>query len=119
MAKNTKPDEDGERGIIILTASIAGIDTQPRMIAYSVGKAGTAALTLPLARDLSPFGIRVMSIAPGTFATPLFGTMPAHVRESFGAAVVWPKRVGKPPEYASLACHMIVSWRLVGFAWIP
>lgn len=96
MAKHTPPEgPDADRGVIILTASIAGYDGQARMLAYSVAKAATAAMTLPLARDLQSFGIRVMSIAPGPFATPLFETQPTKVKETLLKELVHPKRFGE------------------------
>ncbi len=96
----TEPGEDGERGLIVNTASIAAFDGQIGQIAYSASKGGVVGLTLPAARDLSVSGIRVCTIAPGTFETPMMMTLPEAARESLGAAVPFPKRLGRPEEYA-------------------
>lgn len=103
MAKN-EPQETGERGVIINTASIAAYDGTIGQAAYSAAKGGIVGMTLPIARDLSPLGIRVMTIAPGTFLTPAFGDAdPVKLDAMWGAVVPFPKRMGRPPEYAQLA----------------
>ena len=113
MATNT-PDEGGERGVIINTASIAAYDGQIGQSAYSASKGGIVGMTLPLARDLSKLCIRVMTIAPGIFDTPLLGTLPAEVRQVLGASVPHPARLGRPDEYAHLARHIIENSMLNG-----
>jgi NAD(P)-dependent dehydrogenase (short-subunit alcohol dehydrogenase family) len=113
MAPNA-PNEEGERGVIVNTASVAAYDGQVGQAAYSASKGGIAAMTLPLARDLSGVGIRVMAIAPGIFDTPMMGGMPDDVRASLGAMVPFPKRLGKPSEYAQLARDIIGNPMLNG-----
>ncbi|NKF23968.1 SDR family NAD(P)-dependent oxidoreductase [Solimonas marina] len=100
------PLEDGDRGVIISTASVAAQDGQVGQAAYSASKAGVAGMTLPIARDLSPEGIRVNTILPGIFATPMMKAMPDNVQAALGASVPFPKRLGDPGEYASLALEM-------------
>jgi len=106
MTANT-PGADGERGIIINTASVAAFEGQIGQAAYSASKAGVAAMALPIARELTRFGIRVMTIAPGIFDTPMLAAMPEDVRVSLGAQVPFPSRLGKPEEYARLAVFII------------
>ena len=113
MATNA-PNEEGERGVIINTASVAAFDGQIGQAAYSASKGGIAAMTLPLARDLSSVGIRVMAIAPGIFDTPMLAGMPDDVRASLGAMVPFPKRLGRPAEYAQLARDIIGNPMLNG-----
>jgi NAD(P)-dependent dehydrogenase (short-subunit alcohol dehydrogenase family) len=113
MATNA-PNEEGERGVIINTASVAAFDGQIGQAAYSASKGGIAAMTLPLARDLSGVGIRVMAIAPGIFDTPMLSGMPDDVRASLGAMVPFPKRLGRPSEYAQLARDIIGNPMLNG-----
>jgi NAD(P)-dependent dehydrogenase (short-subunit alcohol dehydrogenase family) len=108
------PDEGGERGVIINTASIAAFDGQVGQVAYAASKGGIVGLTLPMARDLSRLGIRVVTIAPGIFDTPLLGGMPEEVRAALGAAVPFPPRLGRPAEYAALAAHIIGNTMLNG-----
>jgi NAD(P)-dependent dehydrogenase (short-subunit alcohol dehydrogenase family) len=108
------PDENGERGVIINTSSIAAFDGQIGQVAYSASKGGIVGLTLPMARDLSKLGIRVATIAPGIFDTPLLGKMPDDVRASLGAQVPFPSRLGQPREYAELARHIIENTMLNG-----
>jgi len=108
MAKNT-PTADGERGVVINTASVAAFDGQIGQAAYSASKGGIVGLTLPVARDLAELGIRVVTIAPGIFETPLLGTLPESVRASLAAQVPFPKRLGQPDEYAALALHIITN----------
>jgi len=113
MAKNN-PDEDGQRGVIINTASIAAYDGQMGQTAYAASKGGLAALTLPLARDLSSYGIRALTIAPGIFDTPLFALLPEPARESLAQQTPFPKRLGKPPEFAALVMHIVENTMLNG-----
>ncbi|WP_168013299.1 SDR family NAD(P)-dependent oxidoreductase [Halomonas salinarum] len=113
MAENT-PGEDGERGVIVTTASVAAFDGQVGQAAYSASKAGVVGMTLPLARELSRHGIRVMSIAPGVFETPMMSGIPEDAVASLSAAVPFPKRLGKPAEFASLAEQIITNVMLNG-----
>ena len=106
MTGNT-PNNDGERGVIINTASIAAFEGQIGQAAYSASKGGVAAMALPIARELARFGIRVMTIAPGIFDTPMLQGMSAEVRASLGAQVPFPSRLGQPEEYARLAAFII------------
>ncbi|MFH0090417.1 SDR family NAD(P)-dependent oxidoreductase, partial [Pseudomonas aeruginosa] len=94
-----QPDEDGERGVIVNTASVAAFDGQIGQAAYSASKSGVVGMTLPIARELARFGIRVMTIAPGIFETPMMAGMPQEVRDSLGASVPFPPRLGRPDEY--------------------
>lgn len=95
-------NEDGERGVIVMTASVAAEDGQIGQVAYAASKGGIASLTLPMARDLSRDGVRVMTILPGLFHTPMFDGLPPEVRDGLGASVPFPSRLGKPAEYAAL-----------------
>lgn len=113
MAANT-PNEFGERGVIINTASIAAFDGQIGQVAYSASKGGIVGMTLPMARDLSRNGIRVVTIAPGIFETPLLGALPEEVRTVLGASVPFPPRLGHPSEFAALAEHIIGNVMLNG-----
>jgi NAD(P)-dependent dehydrogenase (short-subunit alcohol dehydrogenase family) len=113
MAK-LEPLEDGERGVIISTASVAAFEGQVGQAAYSASKGGIAAMTLPAARELAQFGIRVLAIAPGLFLTPMLQELPAEVQASLGASIPFPKRLGKPSEYAQLVLHMIENPALNG-----
>ncbi|MBU2960464.1 SDR family NAD(P)-dependent oxidoreductase [Citreicella sp. C3M06] len=106
--------EDGERGVIINTASIAAYDGQIGQAAYAASKGGVAALTLPAARELARHGIRVMTIAPGIFRTPMMAGLPHDVQQSLGASVPFPPRLGDPVEYAALARHIIENPMLNG-----
>lgn len=101
------PQEDGERGAIVMTASVAAEDGQIGQAAYSASKGGVVGMTLPIARDLMGEGIRVNTILPGIFNTPLMRGMPQHVNDALAASVPFPKRLGNPPEYAHLALTMI------------
>lgn len=101
------PLEDGERGTIILTSSVAAQDAQIGQIAYGAGKAGINGMVLPMARDLMDLGIRVNAIMPGIFGTPLLGRLPQQVFDNLSASVPFPKRLGKPTEYASLALELV------------
>lgn len=107
-------DEGGERGVIINTASIAAYDGQIGQAAYAASKGGVAALTLPAARELARSGIRVVTIAPGIFATPMMAGMPQEVQDALGASVPFPPRLGNPAEYASLVRHIIENQMLNG-----
>lgn len=113
MSRNN-PGPDGERGVIINTASVAAYDGQIGQAAYSASKGGIVALTLPLARDLSGLGVRVMTIAPGLFDTPLLARLPEDVKASLGAMVPFPRRLGRPEEYAQLAKQIIENPMLNG-----
>lgn len=100
------PDAGGERGVVVCTASVAAFDGQIGQAAYSASKGGVAAMTLPLARELARHGIRVVSIAPGIFDTPMLAGLPQPARESLSAAVPFPSRLGRPDEYAALVRHI-------------
>lgn len=113
MAENN-PEETGERGVIINTASIAAYEGQIGQCAYSASKGGVVGMTLPIARDLSRSGIRVVTIAPGLFATPMLMGLPEPAREALGASIPFPSRLGEPSEYASLACHIVENSMLNG-----
>ena len=106
MAKN-QPNEEGERGVIVNTASVAAFDGQIGQAAYSASKGGIVGMTLPIARDLAEIGVRVCTIAPGIFETPLLGTLPEPARASLAKQVPFPPRLGRPAEYAALAAHII------------
>ena len=109
-----EPDASGERGVIVNTASVAAFDGQIGQVAYSASKGGVAAMTLPIARDLARSGIRVMTIAPGIFDTPMLAGLPEAARESLGQQVPFPPRLGRPAEYAALARHIIENQMLNG-----
>jgi NAD(P)-dependent dehydrogenase (short-subunit alcohol dehydrogenase family) len=104
---NLDPMEDGERGCIVNTASVAAQDGQIGQVAYSASKGGVLAMALPIARDLMNDGVRVNTILPGVFKTPMVAMMPPNVQEALGAQVPFPKRLGMPEEYARLACFMV------------
>ncbi|XP_015172622.1 PREDICTED: 3-hydroxyacyl-CoA dehydrogenase type-2-like [Polistes dominula] len=108
------PNEDGERGVIINTASVAAYDGQMGQAAYSASKGAIVGMTLPIARDLSKHGIRVVTIAPGLFDTPLFATLPDKVRNSLCKMIPFPQRLGKPEEYAQLAQQIVENPLLNG-----
>lgn len=109
-----EPMEDGERGAMVFTASVAAYDGQVGQQAYSASKAGVVGMTLPMARDLAQHGIRVCTIAPGLFATPLMATLPEPVQQSLAASIPFPSRLGKPSEFAELACHIVSNGHLNG-----
>ena len=113
MAANT-PSEGGERGVIVNTASVAAFDGQIGQAAYSASKGGIVALTLPIAREFARIGVRVMTIAPGTFDTPLLGALPEAARASLAQQVPFPSRLGRPEEYASLVRHIFENEMLNG-----
>lgn len=108
------PLEDNERGVIVCTSSVAAFDGQVGQAAYAASKGGITALTLPLARDLAQFGVRVMTIAPGLFLTPLLFQLPEEVQQSLGASIPFPKRLGKAGEFAQLALHIVGNLSLNG-----
>jgi 3-hydroxyacyl-CoA dehydrogenase/3-hydroxy-2-methylbutyryl-CoA dehydrogenase len=108
------PNEDGEKGVIINTASVAAFEGQIGQSAYSASKGGIVGMTLPIARDLARHGIRVMTIAPGLFDTPLLGRLPEEMRRSLGAQVPFPSRLGRPEEFAALTRHIIENPMLNG-----
>jgi len=109
-----EPLDDGERGVCINTASISAFDGQVGQIAYAASKGGVVAMTLPAARDLAQYGIRVNTIAPGLFDTPLLAALPEEARQKLGAGVPYPQRLGAPTEYAQLACQLIENRMLNG-----
>ena len=113
-AAKLEPLTDGERGVMVWTASVAAFDGQVGQQAYSASKAGVAGMTLPMARDLAQHGIRVCTIAPGLFATPLMKTLPEPVQQSLAASIPFPSRLGKPEEFAELAAHIIHNTHLNG-----
>jgi len=108
------PGEDGERGVIVNTASIAAYDGQIGQAAYAASKGGVLALTLPIARELARYGVRVVTIAPGIFETPMMADMPQDVQDSLGKSVPFPSRLGRPPEYAALVQHICENTMLNG-----
>jgi NAD(P)-dependent dehydrogenase (short-subunit alcohol dehydrogenase family) len=101
------PLEQGERGVVINTASVAAYDGQIGQSAYSASKGGIVGMTLPIAREMAQFGIRILTIAPGLFLTPLLAGLPQEAQDSLAAAIPFPHRLGQPEEFASLAMHMI------------
>ena len=113
MAKN-QPNSEGERGVIINTASIAAYDGQIGQAAYAASKGGVVSLTLPVARDLASLGIRVCTIAPGIFETPMLGLLPEPARKALEASIPFPSRLGRPSEYAALARHIVENPMLNG-----
>ena len=113
IARN-EPGESGERGVLINTASVAAFDGQIGQVVYSASKAGVAGMTLPVARDLSVAGIRVVTIAPGIFDTSMLAGLPEAARQSLGQQVPFPSRLGRPAEYAALAAHIIENQMLNG-----
>lgn len=114
MIANEPTGEDGERGVCVNTASIAAYDGQIGQIAYSASKGGVVGLTLPAARDLAQYAIRVNTIAPGLFDTPLLAALPEEARVKLGAGVPYPPRLGRPEEYAQLAAHIVENGMLNG-----
>jgi len=113
MAAN-EPNDGRERGVVVNTASVAAFEGQIGQCAYSASKGGVVGMTLPIARDLSSIGVRVCTIAPGLFATPMLMGLPEPARDALGASVPFPSRLGDPPEYAALACHIIENAMLNG-----
>jgi len=113
MARND-PDGDGERGVVVMTASIAAFEGQIGQTAYSASKSGVVGLTLPAARDLARLGIRVCTIAPGLFDTPLLAALPEEAREALGKTMPFPRRLGRAEEFAHLACSIAENRMLNG-----
>ncbi|AVX92133.1 3-hydroxyacyl-CoA dehydrogenase (plasmid) [Pseudomonas koreensis] len=111
---NNKADDRGERGVIINTSSVAAFEGQIGQAAYAAAKGGVNALTIQLAREFAQFGVRVMSVAPGLFDTPLMETAPIEVRDSLSASVTFPKRLGSPEEFADLVAHIVTNQYLNG-----
>ncbi len=109
-----EPTEGGERGVMMFTASVAAFDGQVGQQAYSASKGGLVGMTLPMARDLAQHGIRVCTVAPGIFATPLLLELPEPVQQSLAASIPFPPRLGKPSEFAELACHIVTNGHLNG-----
>ncbi len=112
--QNNEPGQDNERGVIINTASVAAYDGQIGQAGYAASKGGVVSMTLPIARELARFGIRVMTIAPGLFKTPMMDVLPQEVQESLGASVPFPQRLGNPDEFASLTQQIIENTMLNG-----
>lgn len=106
--------EEGERGVVVNTASVAAFDGQIGQLAYSASKGGIVGMTLPAARDLSKAGIRVVTIAPGTFDTPLLGMLSDEIRAALAASIPHPSRLGRPDEFGALACHIVENSYLNG-----
>ncbi len=106
--------DNGERGVMMFTASVAAFDGQVGQQAYSASKGGLVGMTLPMARDLAQHGIRVCTVAPGIFATPLLLELPEPVQQSLAASIPFPPRLGKPSEFAELACHIVTNGHLNG-----
>jgi len=113
-AQDLDPLEGGERGVIVNTASVAAFDGQIGQVAYSASKGGVVGMTLPIARDLSRSGIRLCTIAPGIFKTPMMAGLPEDAQASLGQQVPFPPRLGEPSEYAQLACHIVENQMLNG-----
>jgi NAD(P)-dependent dehydrogenase (short-subunit alcohol dehydrogenase family) len=111
---SSDPSESGERGVIVNTASVAAFDGQIGQVAYAASKGGVVAMTLPVARELAGSGIRVMTIAPGIFDTPMMAGLPEEARDSLGRQVPFPSRLGRPEEYAELVKHIIENEMLNG-----
>jgi len=114
IAKTEPVNDDGERGVVINTASVAAFDGQTGQIAYSASKGGIVGMTLPAARDLAPVGIRVLTIAPGTMDTPLLGQLPEEGRQALAANIPFPKRLGRPEDFAALVEHLVENDYLNG-----
>jgi NAD(P)-dependent dehydrogenase (short-subunit alcohol dehydrogenase family) len=109
-----EPDEEGGRGVVVNTASVAAFDGQIGQAAYAASKGGVASMTLPLAREFARSGIRVVTIAPGLFDTPMMAGLPEEARASLGAQVPFPSRLGRPEEYAALVRHIVENDLLNG-----
>jgi NAD(P)-dependent dehydrogenase (short-subunit alcohol dehydrogenase family) len=114
LMQGNAPNADGERGVIVMTASVAAFDGQIGQVAYSASKSGVVGMTLPMARDLASSGIRVMTIAPGIFKTPMMASLPQEAQDSLGKQVPFPPRLGRPEEYASLVAHICENVMLNG-----
>jgi NAD(P)-dependent dehydrogenase (short-subunit alcohol dehydrogenase family) len=109
-----EPLDDGERGVIVSTASVAAYEGQVGQAAYAASKGGIISLTLPAARELAQFGIRVLTVAPGLFLTPMVAELPQEVQESLAGSIPFPKRLGRPEEFAELVLHCAVNQSLNG-----
>lgn len=107
ITKNTPLEPDGERGVLVLVASVAAYDGQPGQLSYSASKGAIVSMTLPMARDLAPYGVRVVTIAPGVFESAMTRLMSDKVRKSLEGGMEWPKRMGTAQEFASLAAHVV------------
>ena len=114
MSQQEPVNDDGERGVIINTASVAAFDGQIGQVAYAATKAGIVGMTLPMARDLARYGIRVCTIAPGTFDTPLLALLPEEAKKALASQIPFPNRLGKPEEFGQLAKHIVVNTMLNG-----
>ena len=114
MLEAAPTDQDGERGVIVNTASVAAYEGQVGQVAYAASKGGVVGMTLPMARDLATSGIRVCTIAPGLFLTPLLAGLPEEVQTSLGQQVPFPPRLGYPDEFAAMACHIMQNRMLNG-----
>ena len=114
LMQHNEPGQDGERGVIINTASVAAYEGQIGQAAYSASKGGVVGMTLPMARELARFGIRVMTIAPGVFWTPMVDGMPESVQQSLAASIPFPSRLGQPAEFADLVAHILGNTYLNG-----
>jgi NAD(P)-dependent dehydrogenase (short-subunit alcohol dehydrogenase family) len=114
IMQHNEPNEAGERGVIVNTASVAAYEGQIGQAAYSASKGGLVSMTLPMARELSRFGIRVMTVAPGIFWTPMVDGMPDHIQESLSASIPFPSRLGRPEEFAVLVSDILESAYLNG-----
>ena len=114
LMQANNPNAEGERGVIVMTASVAAFDGQIGQVAYSASKGGIAAMTLPMARDLAGLGIRVMTIAPGVFKTPMVASLPQEAQDSLGKQVPFPPRLGRPEEFAALVAHICENSMLNG-----
>ena len=114
LMQHNAPGEDGERGVIVNTASVAAYEGQIGQAAYSASKGGVVGMTLPMARELARFGIRVMTVAPGVFWTPMVDGMPPNVQESLAASIPFPSRLGQPGEFADLVAFILGSRYLNG-----
>jgi NAD(P)-dependent dehydrogenase (short-subunit alcohol dehydrogenase family) len=113
MQKNS-PNSAGERGVVVMTASVAAFDGQIGQVAYAASKGGIIAMTLPMARELASSGIRVMTIAPGLFATPMMKGLPQEAQDSLGKQTPFPPRLGEPDEYAAMVAHIMENTMLNG-----
>jgi NAD(P)-dependent dehydrogenase (short-subunit alcohol dehydrogenase family) len=111
---DNEPNERGERGLIVNTASVAAYEGQIGQAAYSASKGGVVGMTLPLAREFARFGIRVMTVAPGIFMTPMMASLPEDIQKSLGAQVPFPSRLGEPEEFADLVAYIARNTMLNG-----
>jgi NAD(P)-dependent dehydrogenase (short-subunit alcohol dehydrogenase family) len=114
VMQQNSPNAAGERGVIVMTASVAAFDGQIGQVAYSASKGGIVAMTLPMAREFASSGIRVMTIAPGLFATPMMKGLPQEAQDSLGKQTPFPPRLGEPDEFAALVCHIVENTMLNG-----